>query len=272
MNAAPYRVSDVSAHSPDMDDTDFDAFVEDIRRHGQLVPIWISGEEVIDGRKRLAACARLGIEPVIVRTMPGQDAESISRSLNLLRTHYTPSQRAMFAAKRANATRADAGRLAHKNGNAELRVAGVVTAEEAAREVGVDASRVREAKRVRRDASPVVVRAVEAGKLTLHSAAEISRSVPVEEQPAAVERVVEAAKGKSRNSPASVLQTKPARRPPTRPAAEQIEKSVQAMEVTAGHLVTLLGQPQDWQDWPKRLRAVRTQLTRAIGQMEGGTE
>ena len=47
------KISDISAASPDMDDAQFNEFVDDIRQHGQLVPIWISNGEVVDGRKRL---------------------------------------------------------------------------------------------------------------------------------------------------------------------------------------------------------------------------
>lgn len=77
---------------------------------------------------------------------------------SLTSTHYTKSQRAMFAARRANATKATAGRMSHgsktKFGVAET------TIDEAAREAGVAASAVVEAKRIRREAAPEVVRAV----------------------------------------------------------------------------------------------------------------
>lgn len=63
--------------------------------------------EVIDGRKREAACRQLGTRPKTVELEPGADPAAAARSLNILRTHYTASQRALFAATRANASKAD---------------------------------------------------------------------------------------------------------------------------------------------------------------------
>jgi hypothetical protein len=40
-----YRISAVSAVSPDMDEGAFTEFVEDIRQKGQLQPIWKCGDE-----------------------------------------------------------------------------------------------------------------------------------------------------------------------------------------------------------------------------------
>src|SRR3990167_10011377 len=95
------KVSEVSAASPDMKDTQFNALVEDIRQHGQLVPIWKSGDEIIDGRKRARACSLLGIPLKTVDVSDGRDPQSLSYSLNILRTHYTIGQRAAFASTRA---------------------------------------------------------------------------------------------------------------------------------------------------------------------------
>lgn len=72
------RVSNVSAASPDMSDEAYRELVEDIRKHGQLVPIWISNGEVIDGRKRLRACGELGIDPKVIDLSDGQDPAALS--------------------------------------------------------------------------------------------------------------------------------------------------------------------------------------------------
>ena len=96
------RISPISEASPDMDDAQFNELVEDIRARGQLVAIWVSADgEVIDGRKRLRACELLNIEAKTVNVSDGDGAD-LARSLNILRTHYTASQRAMFAAEMAN--------------------------------------------------------------------------------------------------------------------------------------------------------------------------
>lgn len=268
-----YAVSSVSAASPDMGAQEFAEFVEDIRANGQLVPIWVRGDEVIDGRKRLAACQQLGIEPKVVNLDPGQDAERVSRALNVLRTHYSPSQRAMYAAGRANATKADGHRarvgISTKNdGDA------IVTGKQAGREVGVGESYVIAAKKVMRDGAPEVVASVRAGTLTLHAANKIVDALPKEEQPAAVAKVVEASVGKSRHTPvAKVLAGVDGRRDRSapKPGHEQFARAVQSMEVLAD--VITANADAAASDARRRallesLRHIRTTLTRVINVME----
>jgi len=116
--------------------------------------------------RRLAACERLGIEPKVVNLDPSQDAGQVARALNVLRTHYSPSQRGMFAAERANLPR---GVRPHPG------IPGCgVAAKTAAAEAGVHRSQVELAKRITRDAAPEVVQAVKAGKLTLHAAGQMA--------------------------------------------------------------------------------------------------
>lgn len=263
-----YTVSEISARSPDMSDTDFDAFVEDIRTNGQLVPIWVRGSEVIDGRKRLAACQRVGVEPRVVNIDPAQDAEAVARALNVLRTHYTSSQRAMFAAERANATKGDFAR------NSKFRDPGVVTVADAAEETGVAVSTVAMAKRIKRDAAPEVSAAVKAGRLTLHSARQISESVPLERQAEAVERVVSANKDKPRNSPvARVLSGTDGRkdRAIPKPVHEQFARAVQMMDVAAeiiGKYADAAASDARRKEFLDTLKHVRTTITRCINSLE----
>jgi len=247
----------------------FAALVDDIRKHGQLVPIVIRGDEVIDGRKRLAACQELGIEPRVVNLATDEDAEARAISLNLLRTHYSVSQRAMLAAKRVNATPADGASIRY--GLPRNNCYGVVTARQAGAEAGVDPLTVKRAKRIRRKAAPEVVQAVEAGKLTLH-AAEMLTQLPREEQGHAVAQVVADAKGKKNMNAASVVGKAVKhvmRSSPKRPTADQIESALDSLEFNANHIASSAVGVSDVRDWPKRLRAVRLILTRTIGQMEG---
>ncbi|MBI4586972.1 MAG: DNA modification methylase [Planctomycetes bacterium] len=77
---------------------EFEALVEDIRRHGLREPITVHPDgRVLDGRNRLRACEILGIDPAY-RTWDGKGSETaFVISLNLHRRHLTPSQRAMVA-------------------------------------------------------------------------------------------------------------------------------------------------------------------------------
>lgn len=268
-----YKISEISARSPDMSEEDFDAFVEDIRANGQLVPIWIRGSEVIDGRKRLAACQRLGVEPKVININPEQDAEAVARALNLLRTHYSSSQRAMFAAERANATKAHTAAFRTSTKNS---VRGeVTTAIDAAKEHGVAESYVIAAKKVRRDGAPEVSEAVKRGTLTLHAAEQIVDAVPIAEQPAFVDRVVESAKGKSRHTPVAKLldEAHDVRRDRAqpKPSHEQFARAVTSMEVLADVItknVDAASRDARRKSLLESLRDIRTILTRAINAME----
>jgi hypothetical protein len=77
--------------------------------------------------------------------------------LNILRTHYTPTQRALAAARRATATHKDAGLLRHPDTVNLLHVGKTVG--QAAKEAGVSSSAVTQAKRVLKSAEPEVVAA-----------------------------------------------------------------------------------------------------------------
>lgn len=73
----------------------------------------------------------------------------------------------MFAAGRATVRRGDNAAWRHHGRTPNL---GFKTIVEAAQEAGVSTGAVDQAKAIRRDAAPEVVKAVEAGRLTLHSA------------------------------------------------------------------------------------------------------
>jgi hypothetical protein len=268
VSALAYTVSELSARSPDRGEREFAEFVEDIRVNGQLVPIWLRGDEVIDGRKRLAACQRLGIEPKVMNLDPSQDAERVARALNVLRTHYTPSQRAIFAAERANCP---PGRRWVNSANLPSNV----TVAEAAQEVGVSPTAVVQARRVIAAADPAVTAAVKAGHLTIHAANQLVDAVPErDEQPAVVALAIEANKGKTRHTPvAKVLDGIDPRRDRSipHPKQEQFALAVQKLEVGAELVTQHVGAAsQDIRrnDFLTSLREVRTAISRAINALE----
>lgn len=256
-----YVVSSVSAASPDMSDDAFARFVDDIRENGQLVPIWVRGSEVIDGRKRLRACEALGIEPKVINVDPWQNHAALSRSLNALRTHYTPSQLAMYAAERA--TRPHGNQSSSKLGTRPPDIG------QAARDAGVAKSYVSEAKVIKRDATPEVTAAVKAGKLTLHAAKQVA-DLPKERQRAAVEKIIEASKGLPRQTPAAVLREgpKPVRVSRGADANEQMATLCDKFELFAGMAEQAVGRVRAGQEYAVRLREVRTRLTGIIKTLE----
>ena len=81
-------------------------------------------------------------------------------ALNLLRTHDTPSQRAAFAERVANATKADARKLREAaSSNCYFQI---ITRDAAARALGVEKNAVSRVRRIRRAAAPDPLRAIAA--------------------------------------------------------------------------------------------------------------
>jgi ParB-like nuclease domain len=266
-------VSVISGASPEMPDKLFEDLVDDIRRNGQLLPIVKRGGEIIDGRKRFRACEILGLTPLAIDMRPDQDPETLSYSLNVLRTHYTDGQRALFAERRATATRADGplrknGKFAglrESNGTADL--ARVVTVEEAAAEVAVSPSTVRAARRLRQRATVEVVEAVAAGRLSLHAGSAIARA-PKSEQAETLARAIDATRG-SRTGERRTL-----KKLPTLPVADRIERTLSSLKVSSELIGSLVlergaaGHP-DFEDWIARVERARTALSRAINRVRG---
>lgn len=266
--ATEYRVSETSQASPDMTDVEFRALREDIRRNGQLVPILVRGIEIIDGRKRALACHELGIEPKTIDLSPEQDPKDLAYSLNIIRTHYTVSQRGIYGARRATATKSDAGRMRHPaTMNSELLG---MTIAQAAQEVGVSPATVAEGKRILRLASTEVVAAVEAGKLTLHSASQITGTTQRPEQAQAVQTVLVVSHGKSRQESARALGVwDGSKRLPKRNIAECIERGLDqignVLDAMEELFSTLNGDRSAGAEvWSARMENYRTRLTRLL--------
>jgi hypothetical protein len=94
---------------------------------------------------------------------PSQDAERVSRALNVLRTHYSYSQRAIFAAERATAPEGRPEKLS-KFGEFPH-----ITVRQAADEAGVSPSTVSRARQIAATAAPEVTEALKRGTLTVHA-------------------------------------------------------------------------------------------------------
>ncbi|HMA91976.1 MAG TPA: ParB N-terminal domain-containing protein [Polyangiaceae bacterium] len=187
---------------PAMSDLEFAQLKEDIRSRGQLLPVEIYGELLLDGRHRWRACAELGIEVRAVR-FTGTEEEAISRvaSLNGTRRNLTPSQVARAAlelerlyaealAKAKIVKCADAGR-SHEGTPKGLSSKAVekvlpilveplppkpkapTAAELAAKATGASKSYVIEAKRILRE-RPDLDPLIRDGKLTIPEAKRIA--------------------------------------------------------------------------------------------------
>lgn len=95
---AGYPVHPAAALFPMLDEEGMAGLAEDIRVNGQLEPIWLLDGQILDGRNRLVACQRSGVEPKFREW--SSDTMSPTTAViawNLSRRHLTPSQRAALA-------------------------------------------------------------------------------------------------------------------------------------------------------------------------------
>jgi len=95
-NLQPHPAAEIF---PGMAKAEFEALVADIKQNGQLEPIVIHKNMILDGRHRYNACQQLGQSPITAEWNGHGTPESFVISMNLLRRHLTESQRAVIAAK-----------------------------------------------------------------------------------------------------------------------------------------------------------------------------
>jgi len=162
---------------PEMPETDFQALVDDIRKHGIIEPVKLHDGQIIDGRHRFKAAQILGIEcpSTEIGLEPGETILDLVVSLNLVRRHLTPSQLAAvgaeIAAKAASQTTgAPIGARTRPEGKTTVK---------AAEAVGVSARSVERAKTVLEKA-PQVFEEIKTGERSVRDAyEEVKASAPV---------------------------------------------------------------------------------------------
>lgn len=154
------KVHPVADLFPMMSDDELANLADDIKRHGQLHPIIISGdaETLIDGRNRLRACELAGVQPQFQRLNGHIDPVDYILSSND-RRDMTQGQRAIVAAM------VDSYKLYDHGDIAEL-----------ARALKVPRPRVSEAITVVKHA-PDLAEQVRRGKIPFHPALEKARAL-----------------------------------------------------------------------------------------------
>jgi ParB-like chromosome segregation protein Spo0J len=159
---------------PMMDEAKLHELAEDIRKNGQLVPVWLYEDKILDGRNRWAACKIAGVEPK-TKEYTGDEPTAFAVSLNDRRRHMNKGALAAVAAELEPFFSADAKRRQIRKPKAESVVEKVPqqtprkSREEAAASVGVNDRYVSDAKKVKAEAPEVFAR-LKAGKITLQDA------------------------------------------------------------------------------------------------------
>jgi hypothetical protein len=141
---------------------EFLALVEDVRMRGLLVPVTMFQGMVLDGRSRVRACDRAGVE--ITGDMrleyAGNDPEGFVLSMNYHRRHLTVGSRAFIGLRRANASH---GGDRRSKGDQGVKVSRA----RAAQELGVSESAIDQAAAIAKKCLPEIAAAVSGGKLPL---------------------------------------------------------------------------------------------------------
>ena len=162
---------------PMMDEAKIAELADDIRKNGQLVPVWLYEGKILDGRNRWAACKIAGAEPK-TKEYTGDEPTGFAVSLNDRRRHMNKGSLAAVAAELEPFFAADAKRryeqtVGRPNKSVE-KVPPIIASqpkarEEAAKSVGVNDRYVQDAKKVKTEA-PEVFERLKAGKITLQDA------------------------------------------------------------------------------------------------------
>jgi ParB-like chromosome segregation protein Spo0J len=168
---------------PMMDEAKLAELADDIRKNGQLVPVWLYEGKILDGRNRWAACKIAGVEPK-TKEYTGDEPTAFAVSLNDRRRHMNKGSLAAVAAELEPFFAADAKRRQIEHGGTAPGKAKTLVEklpqvmqakptpkarEEAAKSVGVNDRYVQDAKKVKTEA-PEVFERLKAGKITMQDA------------------------------------------------------------------------------------------------------
>lgn len=191
-----YTIHPVAAMLPKLQGEEFEALAADMETNGQLEPIDVYKDEIIDGVNRFMACESRGLEQWYRQWVPknGQSVIGYIISKALLRRHMDTSQRAMFAAELAQLNQGqhkskpipiESGKFATDEQDEETPE---FSLEEASGLLNVSKRSTQDARDVLEKGSTVLQDAVKAGDVSVSDAAKIVDQ-PKAEQRAAVKAV-----------------------------------------------------------------------------------
>ncbi len=155
---------------PLIDGSAYQELLADVLKHGVREPVWLYQGQILDGRNRYRAAQAMGVECQF-RDFDGDDAAAFVVSLNLHRRHLSESQRAMVAAKLANIQAGDFVGNQHV-ASANLQTPRV-SQSDAADMLSVSTRSVASAAKVRDEAPPELLHAVESGAVSVSLAAKV---------------------------------------------------------------------------------------------------
>lgn len=167
------RFHELANAFPLLEGAEFGELVADIDDNGLHQPVVMYEGKILDGRNRWRACQRLQI-PHTEKQYTGDDPAAFVWSANAMRRQLTASQKAIAATKLVTTKRGD-NQYTDRSGDR-------TTVDEAAKMAGVGEKTVRRARTVISDAVPELQQAVEAGEVTVYTAARIAQLDPHEQE------------------------------------------------------------------------------------------
>lgn len=182
-NSQDFKIHEAANLFP-LDEENIDELAVDIDGNGQQVPVELCDGKIIDGRRRFAACKRLGIDAK-TRVVSPLDPIAYVMSLNLHRRHLTPSQRAMVAARARglyDEQAKDRMKLSEGRGQkGAVKVPDVNRGDArdlAGKAASVSGTYVDRATKVLANAVPEVIQSVDEGRMSVTTAAVLSSEPP----------------------------------------------------------------------------------------------
>ena len=178
-----FDVHPVANKFPLMVGNEYQELVADIQERGQLHPVVLHNDQLLDGRNRLKACEELGITPTLIAwdAPDGVTAAEWIVSTNLQRRHLTSQQRAMLAADPdiLDVLEAEARERQTRGVRAKMPEGGRPR-DEAAKTFQTSARYVQDAKKIRKR-KPELVEPVINGTLSLKEAKQKVESAELDE-------------------------------------------------------------------------------------------
>ena len=159
---------------PLIEGAEFDALVADVAKQGLLEAIVTLDGDILDGRNRYRACVAAGVEPHF-EVFEGADPVAFVVSKNVARRHLDESQRAIAARKISSLKQGARLDLQHSASLHEVSQA------KAAEILNVSERSVKTAGKVIDHGAPELVRAVEAGRVSVSAAADVATLPKVEQ-------------------------------------------------------------------------------------------
>lgn len=162
---------------PEMTEQEFADLKEDISGSGQLEPICLFDNMILDGRHRYRACIELEIEPWFKPYDGPDSAMDYVISMNLKRRNLTVGQKAMTWEKLCQLNVGGNSGITAKMLESNVEISTLKKTDDAAEQAGIGRDTIYQARKVSRLGSPELIQSVESGKVAVSAAAKLIDSV-----------------------------------------------------------------------------------------------